>query len=144
MRPKIILLCGLPGSGKTTYRKNLKQIDTSLYDLSSDDFIHEMAGELGQTYEEVFKDSVNLATRLMMRSYERFTNHNVNIIVDRTNLTPKVRAQFSPPGYDRYAVNFFTQYKSVHQIPEHCLEDMRKRWVPATTEEGFCDVQNIF
>ena len=120
LKPKIVLLCGLPGSGKTTYRNDFLAEWCGYMSLSSDDFIHYMAEQLGQTYEEVFKDSVNLATRLLMKRYEEYVHRRDYIIIDRTNLTPKARAQFSPLGYDRYAVNFFTQYKSVRFSDYFC------------------------
>jgi uridine kinase len=54
--PVVIMLMGLPGSGKTTFRKQLIERfpDMNFSSLSTDDFLDVRAEKLGITYDEAF------------------------------------------------------------------------------------------
>lgn len=85
----LTLLCGLPACGKSTWRnKNVTENDVV---ISSDDLIEEEAKKLGKTYDEVFQENIKWADKAAKIHFEMAIRKGEEIIVDRTNLTPKVR-----------------------------------------------------
>jgi tRNA uridine 5-carbamoylmethylation protein Kti12 len=88
-QPNLIILCGLPGSGKTTYSNS----DEFKYHvrLSSDDYIDSIAQKLGKTYNDVFSKTVIQANKMFFEGIKYFSETNYNVLIDRTNLTRKSR-----------------------------------------------------
>lgn len=86
---KIVYLCGLPGSGKTTLRKNFPGYDV----VSTDDYIEGAAHDFGMTYNEFFKEGIKIAEPEMWKHIERCISEEINFIFDRTNLSAKSRAK---------------------------------------------------
>ena len=85
-RPMLILLCGIPGSGKTTYAKNYIKQNLNTVHLSSDAIRKELYGDenIQGNPEEVF-------SILQKRTIE-FLRDGENVIYDATNVTRKNRA----------------------------------------------------
>jgi uridine kinase len=63
--PELVMLCGIPTSGKSTYLEKLKKVKywESAVILSTDNYIEAQAKRLGMTYNEVFQDCIDEATR---------------------------------------------------------------------------------
>ena len=164
----LVVLCGVSGSGKTTWRKNA--VD-ALYSttvprpgvLSTDDFIERFALQLGLEYQDVFKKAIGLADidlneRLCELVKNKFTG---TIFWDQTNLTPRSRkaviGRFMEhvSYYKRKvgiiaAVNFPIPEDQGERlvyagknIPAEAIQHQRRVWEPATIEEGFDIVKNI-
>jgi cytidylate kinase len=95
MRPMYIMLVGLPGSGKSHLVKEiqLKFSSVSWWVVSTDDYIEGVAKDGGLTYNEVFKDNIDIATKSMNVMREIVLENRCNIIHDQTNLTAKSRAK---------------------------------------------------
>ena len=87
--PHLHIFCGLPGSGKSTLSKEPQYSD--FIRLSSDDYIENVAKTLGKTYNEVFPFTIRDADRDFRQKLDYCANSSENIIIDRTNLTIKVR-----------------------------------------------------
>ena len=85
MRPKFIMLVGIPGSGKSTYAENLINSTNSIH-LSSDGIRAELYGNeaIQGNPSEVFKI-------MHERTLEALTN-GINVVYDATNIIRKDRA----------------------------------------------------
>lgn len=86
-RPIFTMLCGLPGSGKSTYAKKLSQETKSIV-CSSDAIREELCGDenLQENNEDVFKI-------LHKRIKENLKIGN-NVVYDATNINSKRRRAF--------------------------------------------------
>lgn len=78
MKPKIIILCGIPASGKSTWTKNyIKNNSWSTYSVSRDD-IREL---LSQPYVYT-KENENTVTRLFNNKLEHCISRGFDIVLD--------------------------------------------------------------
>lgn len=85
-RPRLILLVGIPGSGKTTYAKNYIERNPITIHLSSDTIRKELYGD-----ESIQGDPAEVFS-LMQKRAVRALNDGHNVIYDCTNITRKDRA----------------------------------------------------
>lgn len=83
-RPVLILLCGIPGSGKTTYAEKMKNSYT--YHLSSDAIRKELYGD-----ENIQGNPSDIFTLMQDRAI-MLLNNGFDVIYDATNITRKDRA----------------------------------------------------
>ena len=90
MNPEVLILCGLPCSGKSTFCSWFPQH----IKLSSDKYIEELAKENNTTYNEIFKDSIKDANKKFFQDVFKAANSNNNVIIDRKNLTIRSRNKF--------------------------------------------------
>ena len=86
MRPTLILLCGIPGSGKTTYAQNYIEGHPGTIHLSSDNIRKEMWGD-----ESTQGDNNVIFSRMQSRAVAGL-EFGYNVIYDATNITRKDRA----------------------------------------------------
>lgn len=85
-RPKLILLVGVPGSGKTTYAKEYMQSNINVIHLSSDGIRQELYGD------ESTQGNPNEVFSLMQSRAVEALNNGQNVIYDATNITRKDRS----------------------------------------------------
>lgn len=85
-RPKLILLVGIPGAGKTTYAEKYMQEHSNIAYLSSDKIRKEMWGS-----EATQGDNNEVFYRMQSRAIASL-NYGRDVIYDCTNLTRKERA----------------------------------------------------
>lgn len=146
---EIILLCGVPTSGKSTYAEKLKKMDywEQAVVLSSDNYIQKVAEEQQKTYDDVFKNTIGEATEFMWDQLKFAIHEGLDIIVDRTNLTQKTRKQFLSriPNYYRKTAVYFeiglkealerNKHREGKIIPEKVLKSMYHSFeIPKNTE----------
>lgn len=83
--PKLIMLCGIPGSGKSTYAKNYVEHNNNVIHLTSDGIREELYGDASTqgNPSEVFS--------LMQKRAIEALNNGQDIIYDATNITRKDR-----------------------------------------------------
>jgi predicted kinase len=169
MVKNMLMLIGLPASGKSTFRsqfesnvrENLGSLD-DYYVMSSDDLIEDYALTLGKTYNDVFADE-QLRDLIMLEVNTKFdlaVRMGKTIIIDRTNMSVKSRRAYvelaKRHDYQIDAMVFARPMTdAAHDdwnrrldrpgktIPTHVLIDMFRSYVRPTTEEGFDNVIDV-
>lgn len=85
-RPKLILLVGVPGSGKTTYAKNYIKQNYNTIHLSSDAIRQELYGD-----ENIQGNPGDVFSLMQKRAVESL-NNGCDVLYDATNITRKDRS----------------------------------------------------
>lgn len=153
---EIILLIGLPASGKSTYISKMKGKYTI---VSNDLYVEKIANKLKITYEEAFKkinkDDVLGNTR---KEFDKAISKNQNVIVDNTNMNVKERSYFmksTSEEYKRIAIIFKISDAELRKrldkrgkdtgkvIPYEVIKAMKARYEPPTKKEGFHEIKTI-
>jgi predicted kinase len=148
---ELIMLAGMPGCGKSTYR-NPYGFDV----ISSDIYIEACAEASGLSYNEIFSDVVGQATENMYAHMESLLKNEVKQIVwDQTNLTAKTRKQklekfnkaggsdyrkiclFFEPNWGLAVERNEARRESGRSIPLHVLENMFNTFQTPKKAEGF-------
>lgn len=147
--PFIVVLAGLPASGKSTFRSQFKNDGIH---LSTDDIVDDIAKWEGTTYDQVWEREIKAATASVNTAFRAALKDGASIVWDQTNLTAKKRKGILsqvPAGY--YKVCIFIQcHEDLRQkrlasrpgkvIPKHIDDSMRANVVVPTKEEGFDEV----
>jgi predicted kinase len=143
---RIVVLVGLPGSGKSTY---LEQIGAGA--LSSDAIRRLLADD---ETDQTIHDRVFQTMRYLLR--HRLALGRPVTYIDATNLTPEERRQYIGVGRS-YGCELEALYFDVpvavcrernarrHRVvPEEALARMAARLVPPSAAEGFDRVTTLF
>ncbi len=153
---ELIMLCGIPTSGKSTYVKKLKSMKywENAVVLSTDNYIEEQAKRLGMTYNEIFDDTISDATRELELQLNMAKDKGNDIIYDQTNLSKKTRRKKLsklPSYYRRTAVWFQIDLEEALKrnkmrdgkfIPESILKRMYHQFEVPTYDEEFDFIEN--
>ena len=152
-----IMLAGIPCSGKSTYVEKLKKITywENAVVLSTDAYIEKQVQRLGRTYNEIFDDVIDDATRELELEFIMAKDKGRDIIWDQTNLTVKTRRKKLsklPSWYHRGAVYFEISLEEALKrnetregkfIPESIIKRMYHQFEIPTINEGFDYVEKI-
>ena len=146
----ILVLCGLPGTGKSTYVQSyLKQFPETVV-CSTDDYIEQYAKDRNSTYDDVFFEAIKMATEHMWKKFAEAIANDQRIIMDQTNLTMKKRRQilskvphhymkisvyFDPPDKKKWAENLANRPGKT--IPRHIMDSMIQNVQKPHLSEGF-------
>lgn len=138
---KLILLCGIPGIGKSTFSKMYEPLKHHLV-LSSDDIRKELWGDESEQSgnHEVFK-------LLYKRMYYAICN-GITVVFDATNVTLKDRKKAikaCPKGVEKWCIYFVPNVEKAKEnnkkreriVPENVIERMAGQFVVPTHDEGF-------
>lgn len=99
-KPEAIILAGLPTSGKSTYAESLMKNKDYIY-LSTDAII--MKKSKGREYRMLWdKDAVDEAELEMLEQLKDAVLKRKNIIIDRVNITEKMRRKVASIIPDKY------------------------------------------
>lgn len=153
--PELIMLIGVPASGKSTWVK--KNFDPMQYNLlSTDNYIESVAEKEGITYNEAFKDHIKKATDNMNKMAKDAFSNNRNVIWDQTNLSKKSRKAklaMVPSRYKKRAVFFVTPNEQEHMrrldsrpgksIPKHIIKTMIDVIEFPSLSEGFDEIDTV-
>ncbi len=147
-KPQIILLCAIPGSGKTTFREQFIKNNPSYIVLCAD----VMRGVIGQSESD---QEVNYPVfQTLNRMEEYFCKLGVSMVIDETHYKKKYR-RFSIElakkyHYEVIAVTFDTDLATClvrnegrdRKVPLHIIHKMFDQYEAPTIEEGFNWVVN--
>jgi len=148
---KCYQLIGVPGAGKSTWIKN-QTWALGLTVISSDMYVEIEAHRQGKTYNEVFKDYMPIAVKLMANHALICQANNIDVIWDQTSTTVKSRKKkFNTlPNYEHIAVVFKTPEpdelarrlasRPGKNIPDAVMKTMIERFEMPTEEEGFKEI----
>ena len=149
--PKLYVLVGVPGSGKSTWARSQEWYNDCVY-ISTDQYVEEWANSVGKTYSEVFEEYMPMAVARMAGAVNGAKSIGQDIIWDQTSTTVSSRTRkFNMlPDYHAIAVVFRTpeEEELVRRlatrpgkvIPEHVLHDMIWNFEMPTEEEGFKEI----
>lgn len=154
---ELIMLCGIPTSGKSTYVEKLKKISywKDAVVLSTDNYIEKIAQEHNTTYNEIFEDCISVATQQLELDFKTAVDDGRDIIWDQTNLSVKARRKKLsklPSYYHRGAVYFEISLEEALErnkhregkfIPESILKRMYHQFEKPTISEGFYYVEHV-
>jgi predicted kinase len=146
-----VMLVGIPTSGKSTYVEKLKKLDywKDAVVLSTDSYIEKEAKRMGLTYNQVFDDVIDNATRELELQLIMAKDKGKNLIYDQTNLTIKSRRKklSKLPSFYRRGVVYFevsleealkrNKAREGKFIPESILKRMYHQFEVPTISEGF-------
>lgn len=157
MTNTIYMLIGVPGSGKSTWTSKL---EGPKHVISTDNIIDAIAASKGTTYDDEWSDNVGAATASMWNEFQSRINRPSyeDIVIDRTNMNKKSRAQFFKKCYNKsnwkwIAVVFKTPDDSEWRrrlnsrpgktIPASVLRSMQESYVAPSFDEGFDAIMEI-
>ena len=149
--PKCYQLIGVPGAGKSTWIANqlwAKDIPV----VSTDNFVEAYAKEQGKTYNEVFKDYMPIAVKLMANQALICQANGLDVIWDQTSTTrvSRIRKFNTLPKYEHIAVVFKTPdadelakrlaSRPGKVIPDSVMRSMIDGFEMPTEDEGFKEI----
>lgn len=143
----LVVLSGLPASGKTTYRKKLAVMDFDI--VCPDDIREELYGNAS------IQGNGNLVFKKAYERLEKIGDSCGNAIFDATNLNATRRKELIEkmrPYYDTIVCHYFRPdlRKSIIQnemrerkVPKGVIRRMVYQWEEPTVAEGFDYVAEI-
>ena len=151
--PKLYMLVGVPGSGKSTWHSDQEWLQEAAY-ISTDRYVEEYAKSQGKTYSEVFKEVMPKCVEYMTGDVIHAREAGKDIVWDQTSTTlhSRLKKIRMLPDYYAIAVVFNSiereelnrrlqsRYDSGKIIPENVVQDMIDNWEEPTLEEGFKEI----
>lgn len=153
---KLEVLVGLPGSGKSTRLKFVDdpEFGDTVFVYSTDAYIEREARAVGKTYNEMFRDLIDPATKRQNELLDHALNIGVDVYWDQTNMSSKKRkgilSKFpksyrkecwciAPPRTaDEWAeLDRRLASRPGKTIPHHIIEAMADSYVEPELDEGF-------
>ena len=127
MMKNLILIRGLPGSGKTTLAKNMISAphgEATFHFEADQYFYNDGVYEFNSSKLKEAHSLCQYNTSLMLRSYS-----DVTVIVSNTFTTIKEMEYYFDLEYDYLEIiDVRTQFKSIHGVPEETIKKMKDRW----------------
>ena len=149
--PTVYVLVGVPGAGKSTWIQNQDWAKDCAI-VSTDAFVDQEAERQGRTYNEVFKDYMPTAVKLMAEQVVEAREAGQDIIWDQTSTTVASRKKkFNMlPNYHAVAVVFPTPEPAELErrlasrpgknIPWNVMQGMISGFKTPTEQEGFDEI----
>ena len=150
--PKLYVLVGIPGSGKTTWIGNQRWDMNNTEFVSTDGHVEAYAKSVGKTYSEVFDEYMPTAIELMSEQVRQARAAGKDIVWDQTSTTVKSRARKFRmlPEYEAVAVVFpdvddeelrrRLNSRPGKVIPRRVILQMREYFEMPALTEGFKEV----
>lgn len=149
--PKLYVLVGVPGSGKSTWISNQDWAKDCAI-VSTDHHVEIYAKALGKTYTEVFEDYMPIAVKFMAQDVIDAREAGKDIIWDQTStsLLSRKKKFKMLPDYHAIAIVFKTPPEDElvkrlasrpgKTIPWNVITNMIDNFEMPTLEEGFKEI----
>lgn len=152
---RFILLAGVPGSGKSSFRHNLLVSRPDTVVLSPDDWLENKAQELGISYQDIWlpehADHIRESRRVMYERLHEALDEGRDVLWDQTNITFSMRAErleLAGDDCEKICVCFETDRDTIlarndarkangRHVPDDRLEQMMLDWERPHHDEGF-------
>ena len=141
-KQKFLLMCGIAGSGKSTFAKELVEDRDDIIYLSSDELRQELLGDVNDQTKnsEIFAE--------MAKRTKEALKDGKHVIHDATNISRKKRRgllQQLPKGIEKVACYVDTEYKDIVRqnqerervVPQHAIDKMYKTLQIPIYSEGW-------
>ena len=150
-KPKLYMLVGIPGSGKSTWVLN-QEWSKNCAVISTDMWVEMEAERRGVTYSEIFQEYMPKAVELMAHQVELARYKGMDIIWDQTSTTISTRAKKFRMLPEYYAIAVVFRIPELQElqrrlanrpgkvIPSEVLDDMIAKWQEPTEDEGFKEI----
>ncbi len=154
--PTLTVLVGLPGSGKSTYLNFVDdpEFGGDVFVYSTDAYIEARAKEAGKSYDDMFSDHINEATKHMNNVLAVAISAGIDVYWDQTNMSSKKRKSILskfPKSYRKECwcvrvpstpeewgdLEIRLTLREGKTIPHHIIEAMADSYVEPTHDEGF-------
>ena len=147
-RPSLILLVGIPGSGKTTYAKNYIERNANTIHLSSDAIRNELYGD-----ENIQGNPGDVFSLMQKRAIEAL-NNGCDVLYDATNVTRKDRASIIGICPKFAKIEYHIIWASIEEcikrdanrertVGKEVIDRMLKRFQAVYYDEGIDEIQII-
>jgi len=117
-QPVVYFLIGCPGSGKSTYVKEVLMPSGDYFVASSDDIITKKGAHIGMNYNKAFNHfNFKDIEKEFRTNINKAINERLDIIIDRTNMNDKGRyklLRLFPKDYIKIAIVF--DFKDTEKI----------------------------
>ncbi len=152
----LTILVGLPGSGKSTYLNFVDdpEFGGDVFVYSTDNYIEAQAKAVGKTYNDMFRDHINEATKHMNDVLAIAISAGIDVYWDQTNMSSKKRkgilSKFPknyrkecwcvrvPQTAEEWAeLDRRLASRPGKTIPHHIIEAMTDSYVEPELDEGF-------
>ena len=149
--PKLYMLVGVPGSGKSTWVKNQEWAKDCTI-VSTDKYVEEWAETVGKTYSEVFQEYMPIAVAKMAGAVNGARSVGKDIIWDQTSTSVSTRAKKFKMLPDYYAIAIVFPVPETNElirrlnsrpgkeIPWEIVTDMINKFEMPSLEEGFKEI----
>lgn len=151
--PKLYMLVGVPGSGKTTWASEQEWASECAY-ISTDRYVEEYAKNMDKTYSEVFKEVMPKCVEYMAGDVVHAREAGQDIVWDQTSTTIASRARKFAMLPDYYAIavvfnsiereelnrRLQSRYDTGKIVPDDVVQGMINNWEEPTKEEGFEEI----
>lgn len=116
---RLVLVRGLPGSGKSTFAKSLDgfiHFEADMWQIDSDGNY-----QFGITPIKIAHQNCQNATRLCLEA-------GYNVVVSNTFTRRWEMTPYYDMGYPAQEIVMTGDYGNIHGVPESVIQDMRDRW----------------
>lgn len=122
--PKIVLICGAPGAGKSTLAADMLRTGKVDYHFEADMFL-----DYGKEWTI---DAAKAAHAKCQRMAEMAMQHNLNIAIANTFTKKWERLPYlhlaAKYGYTVEKIRLTGEYQNIHNVPASKVEQMRSNW----------------